>query len=698
MPTQICKGDIEQMKPKLIEGATVTKFAPDIHFVQYEGRFVKIDDAQFALISDFNGNSTLADIISAHLNMGDTAVFNRIIFLLDRLNRVELFDVECSKVLKTSLKRKRPLFEFSRNLTTVKPNPFFKVAGRFLTSIPGLVILFIFAVASVFQPHLRGINILRELTPESLSSGTSYLLAILFIVAVIFSVQSLISFFSGAALSSKDIAFPVCFRLKFGIPSLWVNSIPVVSSGRKSATVHYIMKMLVPFSIAGIASVIWRYGFLREGMAVIHVVSVAIGLWAVSPLLKSPFTLLANFFVKGDGKTSTFLRRRFIKDVLTFKKSSAETDRLILLSALGLIWLYAIYNYFWYVANSTVSHLLAATISESGLTLFLIAVSLSFIVLPLLLLAIGTVTVVLGNIKSVVKTPVARMRSLADQITSKKVPPKAQVTAFLKLIPLFSGLDENELLLLCSHLKLHRFSSGRKIIQQGETGDCFYTIVSGEVDVVVEDFSGREKTVEKLETGDSFGEIALIERVPRTASVVAIKPTVIFEMNRESFEKFVVASAGGEEKVTNMIRLGKLLINIPLFSFMSPKQISSVIRRLEIERLEAGKVFFDQGDKGDKFYVIIDGTVHITRKEGDVKTVDKTLEKGSFFGEIALVKEIPRTAKVKAVSDCIVGTLTKEQFFEVMGHSLFSGEELDAVLNERALQIGKEAIESCSSN
>ena len=297
MTAQFCKGDIEQMKPRLIEGATVTKFAPDIHFVQYEGRFVKIDDAEFGLISGFNGESTLADIISSRLNNGDTAVFNRLISLLDRLNKVELFDVECSKVLKTSLKRKNAPFEFSRKLTTVKPNPFFKITGRFLSSIPGLIFLLILSLASLFQPHLRGINILRELTPESLSSGISYLVAILFIVIVVFSVQSLTSLFSGAALSAKDIEFPICFRIKFGIPSLWVNSIPVVSKGRGVATFHYAMKILIPFAIAGVASILWRYGFFREGMAVIHVVSVAIGLWVASPLLKTPFAMLANFFV-----------------------------------------------------------------------------------------------------------------------------------------------------------------------------------------------------------------------------------------------------------------------------------------------------------------------------------------------------------------------------------------------------------------
>ena len=96
----ICKAGIEQMKPKLIEGAKVTKFAPDIHFVQFEGRFVKIDDAENELMQDFNGFITLADIISKHLSKGDTGVFNRLLSLIIRLNKANLFDKECASVLK----------------------------------------------------------------------------------------------------------------------------------------------------------------------------------------------------------------------------------------------------------------------------------------------------------------------------------------------------------------------------------------------------------------------------------------------------------------------------------------------------------------------------------------------------------------------------------------------------------------------
>ncbi len=691
----ICKAGIEQMKPKLIEGAKVTKFAPDIHFVQFEGRFVKIDDAENELMQDFNGFITLADIISKHLSKGDTGVFNRLLSLITRLNKAKLFDKECESVLKGVSKPEKMLQGCKKKIGTLLPKGFCAFKGKILISIPGLIFLAVVSSASLYFPQLKGLNILKEFTGGVLPSEYAYLAAIAFIWITVSIVLSGISLSSGAALTALGMPAPVTAVFRYGMIYLSVSPVPVISKGRKEAAKHYIMLMLIPFFIAGIAAVLWHFGILRQAMAIVHVTAFSIGIWRVSPLIRSPFTMIAGFFIKGDGSTSTFLRRRFLKDLLTTRKNSAETDRLIFLSTLGLIWLYGIYEYFWHVANSTLSYLLADALSATGMTFVLICISLLFIVLPLILSATGALIVVLGNLRSVASTPLSRMRRLADSITSRNVPAKAQIVAFLAQIPLFSGLDETELAALCSHIRLHKFIAGRKIIQQGDKGDSFYTIVSGSADVVIEDASGRERSVETLSTGDSFGETALLEDIPRTASIISKGSVAVFEISRESFEKFIVASAGGKEKVTDMIRFGKLLMSNPMFSFMSPKELSHVIMKFKNEKFAAGKLFFDQGDKGDKFYLIKEGTVHIRRSEDGKTVIDKELHQGDFFGEIALIKEVPRTAKATAVSDCTVATLTKEEFLEIIGHSIFSGRELDSVMRERASQLGKEALRSC---
>ena len=86
----------------------------------------------------------------------------------------------------------------------------------------------------------------------------------------------------------------------------------------------------------------------------------------------------------------------------------------------------------------------------------------------------------------------------------------------LRKVNLFSGLDERELENLADEFNERRFSAGDKIALEGEGGLMFFVVDSGEAMVEVH---GEE--VGRLGPGDAFGEIALIDRRPRTATVTA---------------------------------------------------------------------------------------------------------------------------------------------------------------------------------
>ncbi len=86
----------------------------------------------------------------------------------------------------------------------------------------------------------------------------------------------------------------------------------------------------------------------------------------------------------------------------------------------------------------------------------------------------------------------------------------------LRKVPLFAGLDDKELASLADEFNERRFSAGHRVALEGEGGLMFFVVDSGEATVEVH---GRE--VAKLGPGSAFGEIALIDRRPRTATVTA---------------------------------------------------------------------------------------------------------------------------------------------------------------------------------
>ena len=701
MKNSFVGNDAELTVLKPVKNLSVTRFSDSVFFAEADGNFVKLDFFEQRLLSEFDGKNTLADITASRLDKGDTSVFDKLITLIEKLNENDLLDPECAAGLKKSA-HKKAFYEKTLAQKELKPSSLLALAGKILTSLPVLVIMFILSLVSFLAPSLKGINILTSITQGTTGLGTAYLLALFFILVFLFVILSLPAAFSAADLAAHGITPRLTLKNKCGFFYLEASSAQIIGKGRADALKHYAMILLTPFAVSGLTALLWQFGIARPVMAVMNVISTACGLIALSPISTSPLSMMVDFFMPGSGKSFNYARKRFIKDVFTLKKVSPETERMMILSSFGLVWIYFVYRYFWNVARSTMSYLFSDFYtSYTGGDIaseILIALTLLLMITPAIAVLAGFIAIAFGNIGSVVATPLVKMRDLAGTITAKAVPATEEIIGFLKEIPLFAELRDEELTELCKHIKLRRFMKNSPIVRQGDAGDNFYTIVSGKAKIVVSGNNGAEKTLGTLSTGDSFGETALIEKGPRTASIITMSQTAVFEISREGFEKFLASNAENREKITGKIRLGKMLLASSIFSFMSQKQISYLIKNLKPEKIKEGTIVFKQGDEGDKFYIIQEGSIHLERYDNSLKTLDIILKPGSFFGEMALVKNIPRTATAEAVSDSLLFSLDKESFCTIIGSTLSGGRELDSLINERAAQLGKEVIKSCSRN
>jgi ATP-binding cassette subfamily B protein len=109
----------------------------------------------------------------------------------------------------------------------------------------------------------------------------------------------------------------------------------------------------------------------------------------------------------------------------------------------------------------------------------------------------------------------------------------------LQRIPLFSKLRLEVLGELAEQFNTESFESGATIIREGAKGEKFYITVRGSLEVLKKDAQGTDRQLRILQDGDHFGEIALLQWVPRTATVRTLSNTQCLSLSRERFARLV---------------------------------------------------------------------------------------------------------------------------------------------------------------
>ena len=120
----------------------------------------------------------------------------------------------------------------------------------------------------------------------------------------------------------------------------------------------------------------------------------------------------------------------------------------------------------------------------------------------------------------------------------------------------------------------------------------------------------------------------------------------------------------------------ELLRHVPLFAGLSKRELEQLGRIADELDLPAGQVLIKEGARGLEFFVLAEGAVSVAQKGRRVRT----LSTGDFFGEIALVTDVPRTSTVTTESAVRVLVLTKRDFQRVLReHPSIQGKVLEAL-------------------
>ncbi len=113
----------------------------------------------------------------------------------------------------------------------------------------------------------------------------------------------------------------------------------------------------------------------------------------------------------------------------------------------------------------------------------------------------------------------------------------------LAAIPFFAGLDADALGRVAAGMRARRFRRGEVIFHIGDPGDALFVIVAGEVKISLPSDTGDEAILATLPQGAVFGELALLDGAPRSATATALGPTEIVVLPRDRFRELIANEA-----------------------------------------------------------------------------------------------------------------------------------------------------------
>lgn len=197
------------------------------------------------------------------------------------------------------------------------------------------------------------------------------------------------------------------------------------------------------------------------------------------------------------------------------------------------------------------------------------------------------------------------------------------------------------------------------------TGNSQAVLDSAEIDRVISSFEQKFP--------------ALAGSLSTKLSIIRIAPTEL---------QFIDNSAGGAggDQGPGVAFHRNLVYSI--FHDLPEQQVETVEAQLRTVQLGAGDVAVRQGTPADKFFIIVDGEVEVIREEEGKTRLLATLGRGQFFGEIAILRDLPRMATVRALKPTTLFAMERDVFRSLVAESMGTTDDFDSVIRQRLQERG----------
>jgi HlyB family type I secretion system ABC transporter len=241
--------------------------------------------------------------------------------------------------------------------------------------------------------------------------------------------------------------------------------------------------------------------------------------------------------------------------------------------------------------------------------------------------------------------------------------------ALLHDLPLLAFLPQDVRNLVVDSFVPESFEFGSPIVREGEEADAFYVLVSGRARVIKAGQGGEEVSLNVLRPGDSFGEMALLDKTTRAATVRASNDVQVFRLDKPIFNALVESHPDIRKYLELHIRRRTLHNFFRLYSpfaHLPTDALSILLSELEPVIVQKGERVIRQGEDAGPLYVVEEGRLRVFTEENGRPRYLAYLRRSDIFGEISVFKGIPRTATVEAVSPCRLLRLKPDTFRKLL--------------------------------
>lgn len=261
---------------------------------------------------------------------------------------------------------------------------------------------------------------------------------------------------------------------------------------------------------------------------------------------------------------------------------------------------------------------------------------------------------------------------------------------YLKLL---SGSEVSELAELAFE---KHFAINKTIVTQGELIDCVYLIAKGEVEVACEiEISGKKELSPQaiLREGEAIGlgiSDFFSQTGVRTATLTTLSETILIGWTLADFDKFLQVHAsfkGSMQRIAKQMLRINFIKQITPFEDLSHTQVAWLAQQVEHVTLPPDTIIFQEGDVGDKCYLVQFGKVEIlTHKNGAEKTL-AILEPPMLFGETALLTASPRNAMARVCEKAELLAIRAEHLHTLFKSNANAAESMMILMIERSRPI-----------